>query len=128
MRREVPVVEELEEDPEPVPPWHARRPDPPAVGHDEDEQVQRAAEEGGGAGDEEQAPEAVEAEPLRRELAALRRAAVRVAEPLALDQAHLVALREVQDRPRQVRHVRRPLGERLRSIDRPCTSTTQVTY
>lgn len=114
VRREVLVVEELEEDPEPVPPGHAaRRPDPPAVRHGEEEQVQRAAEERGGAGDEEQAPEAFEAEAVRRERAAQRRAAVIVAEPLALDLAHLVALGQVQDRPRQVRHVLRALGERL---------------
>jgi hypothetical protein len=107
VRREVHVVEELQEPAEPAAPGPVRPelPDGAPVGHEESCQVDDAAEERGGAGDEEEAPEAAEAEAVRREGAALRRAALGVAEPLALNQ--------VQDRPRQVRHVRRPLGERL---------------
>lgn len=114
VRGAVLVVEELEEHAESASPGPVRRGHELApVGYDEGGQVDGGAEQRGGAGDEEEAPEAAEAEAGRRELAALHRAALGVAEPLALDQAQLVALRQVQDRPRQVRHVRRPPRERL---------------
>jgi hypothetical protein len=123
VRREVLVVDELQEPAEPAAPGPVRRelPDGAPVGHEEGDQVDDAAEERGGAGDEEEAPEAAEAEAVRREGAALRRAALGVAEPLALDQVQLVALCQVQDRPRQVRHVRGPLGERLLRSSSICT-------